>query len=468
MDSSLFDATDRAVEQARPMIEGVAEDLWDIAEVSLQEVESEKLVRDALEEAGFGITSTATAGVATAFIAEWGSGQPVIGLLAEYDALPGLGNAAVPRQEARADGKTSGHGCGHNLFGAGIIGAASAIKSVMEERGLPGTVRVYGCAAEESEGAKIYMAREGLFDDLDAALHWHPGDDAVTTNIRLIAINQIRVEFFGKTAHAGAAPWLGRSAVHAAELFAHGVNLMREHIQPTARMHYKYDAAGVAANVVPDYARITMIVRDAERARVEEMSEWIKQIAEGAALATQTQAKTIVYTGTYDLLPNSPLAERMQAHLEGVGLPEYSDEERAFAEELQRNFGVPAKGMATGVEPMPDGSQIIGASSDVGDVSYLAPTMGCSVPTVPLGIGLHTWAATAAHGTSIGLKGAVMAAKALARLGIELATDAELRAAARTDLERRVGDQPYKSPLAPDIEHPLGTPEELRSRFRKK
>jgi aminobenzoyl-glutamate utilization protein B len=466
--STLYEAADRAVERAQPMIEGIARDLWDIAEVSLQEVESERVVREALEESGFTITSSATAGVATAFVAEWGSGAPVIGLLAEYDALPGLGNAAVPRQEPRADGKTSGHGCGHNLFGAGVVGAAAALKSVMAEQGIQGTVRVYGCAAEESEGAKIYMARAGLFDDLDAALHWHPGDAPSTTNIRLLAINQIRVEFFGKTAHAGAAPWLGRSAVHAAELFTHGVNLMREHVEPTARMHYKYDQAGVAANVVPDYARITMIVRDAERSRVEAMTDWIKQIAEGAALATQTSARTMVYTGCYDLLPNTPLAERMQAHLEAIGLPNYTDEERAFAQELQRNFGIDPTGLADSVVPLPDGSQVIGASTDVGDVSYLTPTMGCSIPTVPLGIGLHTWAATASHGTSIGLKGAVAAARALARLGAELMTDEQLRQAARADLERRVAGQPYKSPLSPEVEHPLGTPPELQARFRNK
>lgn len=467
MSDTLYQVVDRAVDDLRPMIEEIARDLWEIAEVSLHEVESERVVREALEESGFTITSSATAGVATAFIAEWGSGAPVIGLLAEYDALPGLGNAAVPRQEPRADGKTSGHGCGHNLFGAGVVGAAAALKLVMATQGLPGTIRVYGCAAEESEGAKTYMAREGLFDDLDAALHWHPGSSAATTNIRLLANNQIRVEFFGKTAHAGAAPWQGRSAVHAAELFAHGVNLMREHVEPTARMHYKFDAAGIAANIVPDYARLTVFVRDTERARVEAMSAWVKQIAEGAALATQTTAKTLVYTGSYDLLPNTPLAERMQAHLERLGLPAYTAEERAFAEELQRNYGLEASGMTDAVAPLASDQTIVGASTDVGDVSYLTPTMGCSMPTVPLGVGMHTWAATAAHGTSIGLKGAVHAAKALASLGLDLALSPELRAAARADLERRVGGQPYRSPIDPGLKHPLGTPASLRERFTR-
>jgi aminobenzoyl-glutamate utilization protein B len=462
-----YTAIDRAVQDLMPVIEDLALDLWDIAEVSLQEVESEKVVLGALDELGFQTTSTATAGVATAFVAEWGEGHPIIGLLAEYDALPGLGNAAVPYQSPRADGKTSGHGCGHNLFGAGIVGAAAALKRVMAEQGLPGTIRVYGCAAEESEGAKIYMAREGLFNDLDAALHWHPSDRATVTNIRLIAINQLRVEFFGKTAHAGAAPWKGRSAVHAAELFAHAFNMMREHVEPTARMHYKYDEAGLAPNIVPDYARLTVIVRDSERSKVEAMSEWVKQIAEGAALATQTTAKAEVVNGTYDLLPNTPLAERMQAHMERIGVTDFTEEELAFAREVQRNSGLTETGMTTAVSPMPDGSQIYGASTDVGDVSYLTPTMGVGVPTVPIGVSMHTWAATACHGMSIGLKGAVHAARAIAGMGLDLVTDPELRAAARSDFERRTEGQPYVSPLSSERKHPLGTPPELLAQMKR-
>jgi aminobenzoyl-glutamate utilization protein B len=457
-----YAAVDRAVDDLRPVIEGLANDLWNIAEVSLHEVESEKAVIGALDELGFTVTSTGTAGVATAFTAEWGSGGPIIGLLAEYDALPGLGNAAVPRQEPRADGKTSGHGCGHNLFGAAVVGAAAALKSVMAEQGLPGTIRVYGCAAEESEGAKTYMARAGLFNDLDAALHWHPGDSATVMNIRLLALNQIKVEFFGRTSHAGAAPWHGRSAVHAAELFAHGLNLMREHIEPTARIHYVYREAGVAPNVVPDYAHLTVIVRDLERARVEAMTAWLKQIAEGAAMATQTTAKTLVYTGAYDLLPNSPLAARMQDHLERVGPLAYTDDELAFAKEVQRNSGLAESGMAAAISPLPDETHVLGASTDVGDVSYLTPTIGCGVPTVPQGVQMHTWAATACHGTTIGLKGAVHAARVLTGMALDLVTDPDLREAARADFERRTEGQTYRSPLPDELRRPLGTPDYLR------
>ena len=454
-----FEVIDQAVEQTRPTMERLAAELWLLAELSLQEVKSAQLIMDILREEGFTITSKGTANVPTAFIAEWGSGAPILGVLVEYDALPGLGNEAVPRKEPRKDHVTSGHGCGHNLLGSAAIGAAIALKNLMADHHIPGTLRVYGCAAEETEGAKVYMAREGLFNDLDAVLHWHPGSDAAVSNHRSAATNSLRIEYFGKAAHAGAAPWLGRSAIHAAELCAHGINLMREHVEPTARIHYVLEKGGEAPNVVPDYARIRLYVRDIDRAHVEASTAWIKQIAEGAALATQTRVVALVYSGLYDLLPNRPLAERMQFHLERIGVPHYTAEEQAFARELQGNFGVESQGMATATDPLPAGEPAFGFSTDVGDVSWCAPTMGCGMPTVPLEIGLHTWAATACHGTSIGLKGAIQAARVLAATGVDILTDASLRQAARADFERRTNDKPYVSPLGPEMERPLEIPD---------
>jgi aminobenzoyl-glutamate utilization protein B len=456
---SPFEAIDQAVEQVKPIIERLAKELWQLSELSLQEVKSAQLVMDVLQEQGFTITSKGTAGVPTAFIAEWGSGTPILGILAEYDALPGLGNEPVPHQEPRKDHVTSGHACGHNLLGAGATGAAIALKNLMAQRKIPGTLRLYGCAAEETEGAKVYMARDGLFNDLDAALHWHPGPLASVTNIRSAAVDSLTIEFFGKAAHAGLVPWLGRSAVDAAELFAHGLNLMREHVEPTARIHYVYEKAGEAPNIVPDYARIRLYVRDIDRAHVEASTAWIKQISEGAALATQTKAKTQVYIGMYDLLPNQPLAERMQTHLERIGVPTYSQEELDFATEVQRNFDVEPKGMATTTLPLPDENTSMGASTDVGDVSWVTPTMGCGMPTVPLEIEMHTWPATACHGTSIGVKGAIYAARVLAATGLDILTDVELRKAARADFEQRISGKPYVSPLPPELKHPVGLPE---------
>lgn len=451
-----YAAVDQAVAQVTPIIERVAEELWQLAELSLFEKQSAQLMIDVLEEQGFTITNQAAAGIPTAFIAEWGSGQPVIGFLTEYDALPGLGNEAVPYKQPRKDGGASGHGCGHNLLGAGTLGAALALKDVMAANNTPGTIRVYGCAAEETEGAKLYMAREGLFNDLDAALHWHPGDEAEVTNIRSTATSSLVIEFAGKTAHAGAAPWLGRSAVHAAELFAHGVNLMREHVEPTARIHYVYESGGLAPNIVPDYARIRMFVRDTDRAHVEASVAWVQQIAEGAALATQTKATVDVYNGMYDLMPNKPLAEQLQSHMERIGVPSYTDEERSFAEEVQRNYGIAPRGLATATSALPDDTFMMGASTDVGDVSWLTPTMGCSMPTIPLGVNLHTWAATATHGTAIGTKGAIYAARALAALGADLVADEALRRAARTDFERRTAGKPYVSALPEGQKLPRG------------
>ena len=307
----------QALEAARPAIERICAEVWALAELSLEEVESSSVHRRELEAAGFTITSQGTAGVPTAFVAEWrqGQGGPVVGFLPEYDALPGLGNAAVPRRQARADGKTTGHGCGHNLLGAGLVGAAIATRQVLEAQRVPGTLRVYGCAAEETEGAKLYMARAGLFDDLDACLHWHPGPLAGVLNVRMAAVNMLKLDFHGTTAHAGLEPWKGRSALDALELAAHAINQMREHLEPTARTHYVFEATGVAPNIVPDYARMWLSVRDVDRARVVTTTAWVEQIARGAALATQTRSEVTVYTGMHDLLPNTPLAERMQAHI---------------------------------------------------------------------------------------------------------------------------------------------------------
>jgi aminobenzoyl-glutamate utilization protein B len=444
-----------ALDAARPAIERISAEVWELAELSLEEHESAKVHVRELEEAGFEI-ATGTAGVETAFLAErrFGDG-PVVGFLAEYDALPGLGNEAVPRQQPRGDGNTSGHGCGHNLLGAALTGAAIAAANALEAGGGSGTVRVYGCAAEEAEGAKVYMARDGLFEDVDACLHWHPWSIAGVMNMRLAAVNTVRLAFHGRTAHAGMEPWSGRSALDALELAAHAINLMREHIEPTARTHYVYEEAGEAPNVVPDYARMLLLIRDIDRAHVVATTEWVKQIAEGAALATQTRAEVDVFFGMWDLLPNTPLAERMQQHLEAVGVPAWTDDEQAFARECQANMGLPEAGLATNVVPLQP-EVAIGGSSDVADVSWNTPTMGVVMPTVPLGVSMHTWAVTACGGMSIGLKAALAATDVLTRTALDVFADAELRAAARADFERRTEGVEYVSPIPEGQAGPRG------------
>ncbi len=450
----------RAVGADRDAILRISREVWALGEVSLGELRSAQVHVRELQAAGFRIASTGTAGVPTAFIAEWsqGSGGPVLGYLPEYDALPSLGNAAEPRQ---APGPTpDGHGCGHNLLGAGCTGGAMALKRMMQAAGTPGTVRVYGCAAEETEGAKVYMARAGLFDDLAAALAWHPAPFAAAGLVRMTATNNAKVIFRGRTAHAGNTPWEGRSALKAAELFGVGVQMMREHILPSARIHYVYEQAGVAPNVVPDLAQIWITIRDADREKVEALTHWIRQIAEGAAMATQTRAELDLYFGMYDLLPNEPLARLLHRHLEAVPL-RWTDEETRFAHACQRAMGVPEAGLATRVLPFIEQASA-GGSTDVGDISYQVPVGLFGWPTLPLGIGLHTWPVTACGGMSIGDKASLNTAIILAAAGFELMTQPALLAAARDDFRRRRGDRPFASAIPASRTRPLGLPLSLR------
>jgi aminobenzoyl-glutamate utilization protein B len=449
-----------AVNEVSDAILRIAREVWAIAEPSLAEVESMKVHLRELEAAGFAIVSTGTSGVPTAFVAEWtqGTGGPVVGYLPEYDALPSLGNVAEPRQ---AQGATeAGHGCGHNMIGAGCTGAALALKRMMEADGTPGTIRVYGCAAEETEGAKVYMVRDGLFDDVDAALAFHPAPFSGTGLARMNATNNAKVSFRGRTAHAGNSPWEGRSALKAAELFGTGVQFMREHILPSARIHYIYESAGSAPNVVPDFAQVWITIRDLSRKDVEAMTDWIRQIADGAAQMTQTEASVDLFFGMYDLLPNGPLTDLTDRHLQATPL-NWSEEEQAFARACQKAMGVPEAGLATKVLPKA-GDITGGGSTDIGDVSYTCPVGIFAWATLPLGIGLHTWPVTACGGMSIGDKASLATAQILAGIGHDVMTDADLRAAAKADLIARRGDTVFVSPLPPDRKQPLGLPDFLR------
>ncbi|MBN8533062.1 MAG: amidohydrolase [Rhizobiales bacterium] len=448
----------RAVNEVRDPILRISRETWALAELSLAEVKSAEVHVRELEAQGFRIVSRGTAGVPTAFMAEWkqGNGGPVIGYLPEYDALPGLGNAAEPRETPGPTGKASGHGCGHNTIGAGCTGAAFALKKMMEAQRTPGTIRVYGCAAEETEGAKVYMARENLFADCDAVLAFHPAPFAGAGTVRMNATNNAKIIFRGTTAHAGNSPWEGRSALKAAEMFGMGIQMMREHILPTARIHYIYEAAGVAPNVTPDFAQIWITIRDIDRDKVNGMTDWIRQIADGAAMATQTKAEFDLFFGMYDLLPNEPLAQHLYRHIAAVPL-EWTTEEQNFAKACQKAFNVPEVGMATKALPfLKDISA--GGSTDIGDISYQVPAGVFAWPTLPLGIGLHTWPVTACGGMSIGDKGSLNTARILAAAGFDLMTDPTLRASVKADFVKRRGVKPFQSPLPPTRKAPLTLP----------
>ncbi len=434
-------------DELRPLIHEMASELWEHSEIALREVKSAELLSKALEENGFSV-NRGVAGMPTAFVATYGSGKPVIGILAEFDALPGVGNEAVPRKEPRKDGVTSGQGCGHDLFGAAAVGAAIAVKKVLEGNGIPGTVKLFGCPAEETVVGKVYMARDGIFAGLDAALDWHPGDETKVKNQPGLANNNFTVEFFGKTAHGAADPWNGRSSLDAVELMNYGVNLLREHVKPSARIHYVISHGGDAPNVVPDYARVWYFVRDINRERVEDLYSRVLNAAKGAALATDTEYKVTLITGVHEYLINRPLQEAFQRNLELVGPAPYTEEDQEFARTLQENLGIESAGYKTEILPLSDTIESAsGGSTDVAEVSYLTPTAGFSITTAAYGIPWHSWSATACHGTPGGRESAVTAAKVLAATALDLFTDDELVSRCREAFREATEGKEYVSPI---------------------
>jgi aminobenzoyl-glutamate utilization protein B len=443
------------VDRLSAEIGGLAGSLWTFSETALRETRSAALLADRLEREGFRV-ERGVAGMPTAFVATWGQGRPALGILAEYDALPGVGNAAVPKKQAREDGVTSGQGCGHNLFGAGSVGAALALQRTMKAAGVAGTLKLYGTPAEETLIGKTYMARDGLFDGLDAVLEWHTDDRNAVNNHPNQANNNFAVEFFGRAAHAAGDPWKGRSALDAVELMTHGANLMREHLKPTARVHYVIPSAGEAPNVVPAYAKVWFLVRDIERPATEEHYAWLLKIAEGAALATQTTHKVTLLTGVHEYLFNRPLQEALQKNLEAVGVPAWTPEEHAFARTIQKELGLPEAGIDLTIKPLSAGVEAPeGGSTDVSEVSRIVPTVGLLLTSMGKDLPGHSWAAAASHGLPGAGKSSVTAAKILALTGMDLLTQPKLLEAARADFAKRTEGKPYRSPLPAGQKPPL-------------
>jgi aminobenzoyl-glutamate utilization protein B len=443
-----------AVDARRGDLIALSDSLWHLAETSLTEHASSALLADYLEDQGFEV-ERGVAGMPTAFVARWGEGGPVVGILAEFDALPGISNVAAPRREPVEEG-AGGHGCGHNLFGAGSVGAAVAAREALEAEGLPGTIVLYGSPAEETVIGKVYMAKAGVFDDADVVLDWHPGDETGAQFERSRAMNNFAVEFHGRTAHGAADPWNGRSALDAVELMNHAVNLMREHLEPSIRIHYVIEDGGGAPNVVPAYARVWYYVRDLERDGVDHAYRWILKAAEAAALATETTHEVHLLTGVHSYLLNRPLAEVMDRNIRLVGAPRWTEEEQAFAREIQRATGKEEKGMATEIEPLPaEEIPAQGGSTDVAEVSRIAPTANLSVASAPEDAPWHAWPVVATGGMSIGHKAMLTAARTLAGAAIELALSPEIVEAARADFQERTGSSPYVSPVPADQAPPL-------------
>lgn len=431
----------------------VAKDIWGYAELGYQESKSAKKLVDQLLKEGFSV-EYAVAGLPTSFVATYGSGKPVIGILAEYDALPGLSQDAVPYKKPIVEGG-NGHGCGHNLFGTASVAAGVALKDWIKQTGKSGTIKVFGTPAEEGGGGKVYMTRAGLFKEVDAVLHWHPGDRNDASAGKSLANISGYFKFSGNTAHAAASPHIGRSALDGAEALNFMVNMMREHMDEKARIHYVYKNGGLAANVVPDYAELEYLIRHPDVEETVKLFERVKKAAEGAALGTGTTVKWEMKTGVYNLLPNETLAKTMQKNLEMIGGIEYTEEETAWATQLRTSFeGRKIPDLQQAKEVKPYTVQFFSGSTDVGDVSYVVPTTGLNTATWVPGTSAHTWQATAADGMSIGFKGMALAAKTLASTGIDLLTNPALILLAKEEFIKQLGSVVYK-PLAGDQKPPL-------------
>ena len=445
----------------------LARQIWDRPEIALEEQFASKLLADELEAAGFAVERN-VGQLPTAFVASWGSGGPIIGILGEYDALPGLSQQMASERSAIKSGGP-GHGCGHNLFGVASLAAAIALKAAMEREQIAGTVRFYGCPAEETLVGKTFMAKAGLFDDLDAALAWHPGDTNVVWAGSSLAMYSFKVNFHGVTSHAAADPHNGRSALDGAQLMDIGVNYLREHVIPEARIHSVITSGGQAPNVVPAYAQIWYFVRAPRREQVAAIYERMLDITKGAALMSGTTYDIDFVTGCAELLPNATLSRLMFEKMQAVGGMSFSAEEQSFAKQLQETFapGMLKQAFALTqrlvreeldpamtetplweqILPHVESFIVLPGSTEVGDVSQITPTGQLTTCCWPLGTPGHSWQIVASSGSSIGAKGMLLAAKALALSGLDLLTRPELLAEVKAEFTRKMQGERYVSPI---------------------
>ncbi len=421
--------------------------IWEYAEVGYKEVKSAALHVQHLRDAGFTV-ETGVAGIPTAFVATYGSGSPAIGILAEYDALPGI-NQSTSADRDPIVGKNAGHACGHHLFGTASVSAGIAIKELIAAGKLKGTIKVFGTPAEEGGSGKVFLVRAGLFNNLDAVIHWHPDDVNAITTTSALANKSAKFKFYGISAHAAAAPDQGRSSLDAVEAMDNMVNMMREHVPQETRIHYVITSGGKAPNVIPDFAEVYYYVRHPKRKDVVEIFDRVVKAAEGAALGTGTTMKYDIIGGTHDLLINKTLAEAMQINLEKVGGVSYTEAELNFAKKLEASFVGAKVDLATAgtVRPISYISEGNSGSTDVGDVSYALPTVGLRAATWVPGTAAHSWQAVAAGGTEIGTKGMLVASKTMALTAIDLMSNPVLLAKAMEEFTKSKGDYKYKALL---------------------
>jgi aminobenzoyl-glutamate utilization protein B len=437
----------REVDRLSERLTDTARQIWKFHEIALEEYKSSQQLANFLKEEGFTIRFGA-GGLPVAFVATYGQGRPVIGILGEFDALPGLSQKEGSVNKEPIHPGEPGHGCGHNLFGTASAGAAAALKTVMQQHQLKGTIKFFGCPAEETVEGKIYMIRGGVFSGLDICLDWHPSSKNEVNLKTSNALNNFEVIYRGRTSHAAGDPWNGRSALDAVELMDVGVNFLREHVRPTVRIHYVIPEGGMAPNVVPDYARVWYYVRGQDRKEVEEVYARVLKIAEGAALMTETTHHVHVITGVYNYLKNKQVASVLYRNLKLVGPPAFTPQEQEFARGLQHTLGKKEEGMSEVIEPFTEPSEYIGGgSTDAADVSWLVPTASLNVACWPLDTPGHSWSVVSCTGSSVGFKGMLTAAKILAASALDFYSDPKLIRDAQAEFKEKTKDFVYKSAI---------------------
>ncbi|OUW88649.1 MAG: amidohydrolase [Gammaproteobacteria bacterium TMED226] len=450
----LSDDVLESIESHKTKFQNVALEIWNYAELGYQEEQSSSLLASSLEDAGFTIKK-GVAGIPSAFIAEFNNGGPVIGILGEFDALPGLAQTTSPFKEVLDNPTGAGHACGHHLFGAASAWAAVSVKEWIIKNNIPGTIRFYGTPAEEGGSGKVYMVREGLFNDVDIVLHWHP-DDANSANSRTSNSNKsAKFTFNGISAHAAGSPEQGRSALDGVEAMNHMVNMMREHIPQESRIHYVITKGGLAPNVVPDLAEVYYYVRHPKMSIVEDLFARVVNTASGAAMGTDTKMTYEVMHGNFSLLPNDTLQKVVHGNLKNLGGITYDGYENEYASEIYTTFFEPDNEIGSQELVRPFKTSHGYGSTDVGDVSWNVPTAGLRTATWVPGTASHSWQAVASGGTSIGLKGAELAAKTLAKSAVEIFSNPSIIIDSKNELKSRVGNDFQYKPLLGDREPPL-------------
>ncbi len=438
----------KSIDSKNDFYSGIAQKIWSFAEVGFQETQSSALLQQTLKDAGFQIEA-GVAGMPTAFVATYGSGKPVVGILGEFDALPGVAQEAVPELKPIA-GQKAGHACGHHLFGTAASAAAIAVKEWLIANKKPGTIKFFGTPAEEGGSGKVYLVRDGFFKDVDVVFHWHPSAKNSASYGSSLANKSGKFRFYGVASHAAASPERGRSALDAVEAMDMMVNMLREHVNEQTRIHYVITRGGEAPNVVPAFAEVYYYVRHPDPTEVKSTWEWVTKAAQGASTGTQTRFESEVTGGVYNLLPNETLAKTMNENLNLVGGYTYTPSEKEFAMKIQETFSKKPPLESTSQIEKFGADDDKGGSTDVSDISWVVPTAGLGTATWVPGTAAHSWQAVAAGGTSIGSKGMMMAAKTLAGVMIDAFSNPKLIEDAWTELKKQRGENFKYEPLIGD------------------